>query len=350
MEPVQRVIVEAILGMLTGHEPDLTSLAPADASTVAARFAHRDERFRHDVVHAMELVAIVAAQITSDELDHIESIATALGVGVEFLDECRERATGTRGLVAGDIDRSTYVTHLDLSTSVPDELSDLCDAADNEHAWTVPVINGAIAERWRRLADLPEGTLGRAVTEFYQARGFVVPGAPGSVPPLLSQHDWVHVLADFGTKVESEIEVFGFIAAASGDPEAFTLLVMAVELFQTGELPAAAGIFEPDPGHLEQRGMPIRLADAMRRGRQCAEPVDYLTLDFLEMAERTVESVRQQFSIGPASAAARAAGTVGPFEPGGISPFQLNAGQQAAAARGEVYRSFGASVDPAPSD
>jgi hypothetical protein len=32
-----------------------------------------------------------------------------------------------------------------------------------------------------------------------------VPGAPGSAPPLLAHQNWVHVLADYGTKVESEI-------------------------------------------------------------------------------------------------------------------------------------------------
>ena len=85
---------------------------------------------------------------------------------------------------------------------------------------------------------------------FYRARGFAFPGAPGSAPPLLAQHDWVHVLADFGTTVECELEVFAFIARANDDMRGFSLLAMVVSLFETGYLRTGAGLFESDLGHL----------------------------------------------------------------------------------------------------
>jgi hypothetical protein len=53
----------------------------------------------------------------------------------------------------------------------------------------------------------------------------------------------VHVLADFGTTVESELEVFGFIARANDDMRAFSLLAMVVSLFETGSLRTGAGLF-----------------------------------------------------------------------------------------------------------
>ncbi len=37
---------------------------------------------------------------------------------------------------------------------------------------------------------------------FYRAHGFTFPGLAGSAPPYLAQHDWVHVLADFGIEIE----------------------------------------------------------------------------------------------------------------------------------------------------
>jgi len=37
------------------------------------------------------------------------------------------------------------------------------------------------------------------------------PARPGSAPPLLAQHVWVHVLADYGTRLESEIEAFALL-------------------------------------------------------------------------------------------------------------------------------------------
>ena len=92
--------------------------------------------------------------------------------------------------------------------------------------------------------------------ELYRARGFVFPGRPGSAPPLLAQHDWVHVLADYGTTVESELEVFAFIARANDDMRAFSLLAMVVSLFETGYLRAGRRLFEAFPGQLSQAGWP----------------------------------------------------------------------------------------------
>ena len=127
-----------------------------------------------------------------------------------------------------------------------------------------------LVQRWSDLANCPEGSLGRVVSHFYAARGFTFPGSPGSAPPLLAQHDWVHVLADYGSTVESEIEVFGFISRANDDARGFSLLAMVISLFETGYLASGAGLFSYDRGHLSKSGMPARLADAMRRGALCA--------------------------------------------------------------------------------
>jgi hypothetical protein len=218
-------------------------------------------------------------------------------------------------------------------------------------AWDQTVDDRELADRWASLGDLAPDTLGRRVWELYRARGFSFPGAPGSAPPLLAQHDWVHVLADFGTTVESELEVFGFIARANDDMRAFSLLAMVVSLFETGYLRTGAGLFEYDPGHLSAGdGVAIRLADAMRRGAWCSDSetgndsIDFLNIDWFALAEQPVEAVRKRFGVRPKSDAAIAAGSVGPWEPGGISPFQLAAGQRAAEAAGCAYDSYGAAV------
>jgi hypothetical protein len=70
----------------------------------------------------------------------------------------------------------------------------------------------------------------------------------------------VHVLADNGTTVETEIEAFGFIARASDDPDAFALPAMVTNLFETGAVMGIAGISDVAPRHLSRPGMPARLA------------------------------------------------------------------------------------------
>ena len=71
---------------------------------------------------------------------------------------------------------------------------------------------------------------------------------------MLAQHDWVHVLAGYGSTVESEIEVFGFIAVANDDPQAFSLLAQIVSLFETGYVASGLGLFQADPGNLSHPG------------------------------------------------------------------------------------------------
>ena len=185
----------------------------------------------------------------------------------------------------------------------------------------------------------------------YQARGFTFPGTPGSAPPLLAQHDWVHVLGDYGTTVESEVEVFGLIARANDDLHAFSLLAMVISLFETGYLATGAGLFESSPGHFSSNPeMAVRLSDALRRGALChdedsgSDSIDFLRLDWFGVAHLTCEELQARFHLVPKSERAVTAGSVGPWEMGGISPFQMNAGRELAAACGLPYDAHGASV------
>jgi hypothetical protein len=88
--------------------------------------------------------------------------------------------------------------------------------------------------------------------------------------------------------------------------------------------------------------MATRVADAMRRGALCRGSIDFMGLDWFELAERPVTAVRDQFCMPAKAADAIAAGSVGPWEPGGISPFQVRAGTALAEQQGAPYESFGA--------
>ena len=57
-----------------------------------------------------------------------------------------------------------------------------------------------------------------------------------------------------------------------------------------------------------------------------------------------------ELGVVPKSDAAIEAGSVGPWEAGGISPYQYDAGQRKAKAEGRDYDSFGATPVSAPSE
>lgn len=338
LTPLQEVLVRAMFEAMTGHAPQ-QPIAATSARAFARSLAHRNEAFRVRILQVMLLGALVLRPLPRSVAEQLESFAAELSVGDAMLEVAHDFADGAFDLAAFDFDRNGYTA--DWS---PDRQRALHSTRSLEDPWAITVDDPVLAARWRSLEDLPAGSLGRKVTELYRARGFAYPGTEGSAPPLLAQHDWVHVVADYGTTVTSELEVFGFIARANDDPKAFSLLAMVVSLFETGYLNTGAGLFEAFPGQLSRDGVAERIADAMRRGALVDGSIDFLGLDWFELASLPVEEVRARFHIVAKAPSAIGAGSVGPWEPGGISQFQLAQGQAQAAQRGDAYDPFGASV------
>lgn len=337
--PLQQVLIEAMFEAMTGHRVDATDVDPIGAEAFAEGLARRNEAFRTRIVQVMLLAELILVPLPEDVADRVAGFAAELSVDDGMIVVARRYAEGSLGLAAVDFERNGYTAGWDESRAEV-----LGTSAARDDAWGLAVDDPALADRWRSLADLPDGTLGKLVWQFYRARGFAFPGEPGSAPPLLAQHDWVHVVADFGTTVESELEVFGLIARANDDPRAFSLLAMVVSLFETGYLRTGAGLFEYDRGHLSQQGVPVRLADAMRRGALMPGSRDLLAEDWFALADRPLDVVRAELGVPPKGERAVAAGSVGPWERGGISPFQADAGRARAEAEGRPYEAWGAEV------
>jgi hypothetical protein len=326
---------------MTGHAFDTAHVEIVTAAEFAAGLVRRNEAFRTRIVQTMILGALVLRPLPTEVADQVEAYARAVAIDDAMLAVARDFAVGQLGLAAVDFDRNGYTA--DWSP----ERTKALHATGLAEAWALTADDPVLAARWEALGALGPSTLGRKVWEFYRARGFAFPGSVGSAPPLLAQHDWVHVLVDYGTKVESELEVFGFIARANDDPRGFSLLAMVVSLFETGYLAQGAGLFEAFPGQLSRDGMAVRVADAMRRGALShgldgSPDVDFLGIDWFALADQSVAELRERFAIAPKSVAAMTAGSVGPWEPGGISEFQFASAQRTAAAAGLDYDSHGA--------
>ncbi len=298
--------------------------------------APRDLAFRTRIVQQALLGALVVDPIPPAVADRIRELSRALMVDDGMLEVATHLADGQFELAAIDFDRNGYTADWD-----PARTAALHASRPIEVAWGEAGADPELAARWAAMESLPEGTLGLAVSRFYRARGFAYPGRPDSVSPLLAQHDWVHVLADYGATIDNELEVFAFIARANDDPKGFSFLAMIVSLFETGVLASGAGLFRPDVGHLRHAGMPERVADAMRRGALVHGSVDFLGIDWFDHAARPLDELRNEFGI---VAKAPDIASPGPFDPGGMTPFQLAAGLAAAEALGEHYDAWGAST------
>jgi hypothetical protein len=150
--------------------------------------------------------------------------------------------------------------------------------------------------RFAALADLPAGSWGRTVSEFYARHRWPLPGQRGAVPMLTTHHVWVHVASGYEATPIGEIQVSAFMAGQLPDATALSVLFFAWSIYETGMLevplsPGAVGTIGADPEH------PRQVADALRRGAECT--TDLLDLDHWSHAARPLAEVREEFHVGP---------------------------------------------------
>jgi hypothetical protein len=324
---VQAELLEAIASALTGVSVDYRSLEPIGPEEFAHDLAGRDLDHRRRIVHHMVLGELVLRPIPVVVAHRVATYSTALGVTDEFVRVARRYAQGAYGLAWMDLQRNGFVEHVrEASDEGPSG-----QAASAAEPFEPAQIDPELAARWQAFADLPAGTLGGSVWEMYDGRGFELPGAPGGAPAYLAQHDFVHVLADYGTNLKGELEVFGMIGRADPDPKGFAWLATLIGLFETGYI-SSAGFFDRDvrERNIRAPGMTHRLADAVRRGKVVCDRygVDLFDVDYYELADRSISEVRELLKIPPKSPGAIESGSVGTFDPEGMSEYQRRAAAQ----------------------
>ncbi len=318
---VQADLLEAIATALTGITVDYRSLEPLGPEEFAAAVAAHDLDYRQRLVHHMVLGELVLRPIPVVVAHRVAKYAEALGVRDDFVRVARRYAQGAYGLAWRDLQRSGFVEHLREAGG-----DDAPPPRAAPAAFEPAQVDPELAARWAAFAELPVGTLGRSVWEMYDGRGFELPGTEGGAPAYLAQHDYVHVLADYGTNLKGELEVFALIGRADPDPKGFAWLATLIGLFETGYI-SSTGFFDRDVRERSVRapGMHQRIADAIRRGKVVAEHFhqDLFEPHYdTELAARPVDEVREMLSMPPKSSGAIEGGSAGLFTDEGMSEMQ----------------------------
>jgi hypothetical protein len=321
---VQADLLGAVTAALTGSEVDYRSLDALGPDDLADALADRGLAYRQRIVHHMVLGELVLRPIPTVVAHRVATYAEALGVRDDFVRVARRYAQGAYGLAWMDLQRNGFVDHVQGAgdqAAPPVPRPGRSAPAAFEPAQVDPDLAG----RWRAFGELPTGTLGHAVWEMYDSRGFALPGTPGGAPEYLAQHDMVHVLADFGTNLKGELEVFAFIGRADPDPKGFAWLATLIGLFETGYIPTT-GFFDRnvDERNVQAPGMHRRVADAIRRGKVVCDTygTDLFEVDYHPLAHLPVDEVREMLGVPPKSPAAIESGSVGLFDPAGMSELQ----------------------------
>jgi len=290
-------LLHTLFARLLGRDFDFATLAPLAPSEVGVVL--RSPAERDELIQLCTVLEAMCNPVPPALAASIDSWAEALGVADDALLFARDLVRGELGRCIHDYYRLNWIGDLDRKN--PRHAAQLRHFGDTAYALTVEA-DDAEAARWAALADCPAGSLGRALSEFYRARGFKHPGEPGAANAAVAQHDWIHLLADYGTTELGELEVNAFMAASSGTSGTLVGLVGAIALFES-KLMARSLVVQGVRHTLASPASHERLAEAIARG--AAAGTNLLDLDFFALADTPIDELRARFRIPPRSARAR---------------------------------------------
>ncbi len=290
LNPLQPRFLGVLFDRLLGFKADFDRLAPCTPEEVLQALPTAEQRL--ELVELMVTLEMLCDAIPAELEASIEHWAAILGVDDRSLRLARDLAAHASAQALLDFYRYNWVGEQHRLNPAFEGL--LARHGKWAYALTVEP-DPAEASRWRALEHCQAGSIGRALWDFYQQRGFGFPGEPGAANAALARHDWLHVLAEFDTTPIGELEVTAFQAAASTLPGATLGFIGAVSILQTGLLPSL--VVPPGRHHaLDAPGGPERIADAIRRGRACRRDV-FREIDFFAVADDPLPSCRSRWGI-----------------------------------------------------
>ena len=302
LDPGQQSVLDAIRAAfregVTGEtQAEVAALPPVEPAPAAEVAAVLGEKERYVLAHAVVALELIAHPLDPAVEQHARRYLGELGVHAAHQSLCKETARGELALLHADFIRHSWTTEVTLQEGF--RHGRLLELARSKAAYYGLGGEPAVARRWEALTSCPDGSWGNAVAEFYALHRFPFPGEPHGIYEVGAAHDWVHVLCDYGTDPEGEIEVFGFIAGASDDPKAFVSFAFTLALFQNASVTTVGGkkvaIARADT--LAEPGAADRFADALRRSMSAT--ADVIALDHFSYADVALDEARVRFGIVP---------------------------------------------------
>ena len=151
--------------------------------------------------------------------------------------------------------------------------------------------NRSLQEKFERYGTLKDGTVGRALFDYYQDNQYALPGMKGSwYSRVVASHDTHHVLTGYPTTPLGEMCVVAFAHGASRRDLSgnfpFVLLQFHLKTVVDRSQRPRRGCFDPD-----------RFLLAYARGRRMACDLLEPAIDLHTFAEQPLSTLRREFGI-----------------------------------------------------
>ena len=205
--PADRAAIQAAYRyVFRGTDPlDVDALTPTSPEELAR--ALPDPGLAQSAVRFLAVMALVDGRLDEGKIALVERYASALGIHEHYLRQLAEAAAGHLDWVGRDMMRQNVRSIPGLAWNPADVTAIFLPYA-GAHA------DPALAGRYQALADLADGSFGRAFWAHYHKNGYAFPGEEqGLNEKFATPHDSTHVLTGYDTTPHGEVLVSTFTAA-----------------------------------------------------------------------------------------------------------------------------------------
>ena len=294
MSPVRRTLLDAARRVILRVDADIDALAPITPTEFAAGFALPE--LREQFTNGMLVMALSDGVPPREMVADVEAFAKAIGVSTPALTDLRLLAEGYMTIFKIDFLRRSQIADIMKNQFEQKGPLGLAKAVLTMRGM---MEDPALASRYRAWKDLPEGTLGRSLVEFYAKNGFSLPGERKGFPEAGLYHDLCHVLGGYGTDPEGEVQVAAFTAGFKKERPLFIML-FAVLIFSTGVNMRPSNEEFTTVGVLGKPGMADRIFAAMARGTKVNQDLSD-KWDYWAVAALPLDEVRRRLNVSPPS-------------------------------------------------
>jgi len=292
MRPAQRTLLESAKKALLHVDADIDALPAIIPADLAAGFPSSE--LRQQFVHGMIVVSLADGVPAREIVAKVDAFAEALGVKASELTDLRRLAEQHMLIFKIDFLRRSQIADIfknQLDQKGPFGL-----------VRSVLTLQGvmedpAVAARYRAWEKLPQDTLGHSLIAFYARNGFSLPGERKGFPEAGLWHDLCHILGDYSTQPEGEVEVAAFSAGFKRH-RPFYLIMFSLLIFSAGVNVRPSSEDFVSVGVLGKPGVAEKMFAAIERGSHVNQDLSD-KWDYWAYAALPLEEVRRRLNILP---------------------------------------------------
>lgn len=292
--PAQRAVMEAAKKVILQLDADIDALEPITPAELAAGFPVPE--LRQQFINGAMVTSLADGIPSPETAARMAAFAEALGVDTPLLADLRHLAE--RHMLVFKID---FMRRGHIASIMKNQLGQKGPLGLAKSVLTMRGLmeDPALAARYRAWEKLPADTLGYQLVAFYNKNGFSVPGERGGFPEAGLYHDFCHVLGNYGTEPEGEVQVAAFSAGFMRTRPIYIVL-FAVLIFSAGvDMRPTGGEGFATIGVLGKPGIAERLFAAIERGSQVNQDLSD-KWDYWAYVELPIDEVRRRLNILPA--------------------------------------------------